>query len=88
MNWDYSLTDRAIKQLKKLDKTVQKRIFSFLDERVAKSNDPRQFGKELKGDLKGLWRYRVGGYRIVCQIKDDKLLLLVVRVNHRKDVYR
>ena len=87
MSWDYELTGRAIKQLKKLGKSEQKRIFKFLDERILDSKDPRKTGKALTGDYRGLWRYRVGDYRIVCELKDNKFMVLVVRIGHRKDIY-
>jgi mRNA interferase RelE/StbE len=76
-----------LKELKKLGHEVQREILTYLDERVAGEADPRRFGKGLKADLAGLWRYRVGDYRVLCQIKDKELLVLVVAVGHRKDIY-
>jgi len=76
-----------LKELKKLGRQAQRDIVAYLDERVAGDADPRRFGKGLRADLVGLWRYRVGDYRILCQIKDEQLLVLVVAVGHRKDVY-
>jgi mRNA interferase RelE/StbE len=76
-----------LKELKKLGHEVQREILAYLDERVAGKADPRRFGKGLKADLAGLWRYRVGDYRVLCQIKDKELLVLVVAVGHRKDIY-
>ena len=87
MNWVYRFDERALKELKKLGRQTQRDIIAYLDERVAGNADPRRFGKRLKGELFGLWRYRVGDYRILCQIKDGELLVLVVGVGHRKDVY-
>jgi mRNA interferase RelE/StbE len=87
MSWVYRFDDRALKELRKLGKQAQAGIISYLDERVAGDGDPRRFGKGLKSDLAGLWRYRVGDYRILCQIKDGELLVLVVAVGHRRDVY-
>ena len=86
MVWKIELTGSAEKELAKLDKPVAKRIIKFLRERV--SIDPRATGKALKGDHSGLWRYRVGDYRVICEIYDEKISLLVVRVGHRKEVYR
>ena len=88
MAWRIEFTGSARKQLKKLDKDEAGLVLSFLRERVAPLEDPRQFGKPLKGQFAELWRYRVGDYRIVCDIRDDEVLVLVVRVGHRKDVYR
>lgn len=87
MNWDYSFSARALKQLKKLDRETQHRIINWLDERVVDCQDPRQWGKALKGELAGLWRYRVGSYRVVCQLIDDEVVVLVLRLGHRKQVY-
>jgi mRNA interferase RelE/StbE len=87
VNWDYSFDERALKELKKLGRQAQSEIIAYLDERVAGDAEPRRFGKGLKADLAGLWRYRVGDYRILCQIKDRELLVLVVAVGHRKNVY-
>ncbi|HLW80144.1 MAG TPA: type II toxin-antitoxin system RelE/ParE family toxin [Terriglobia bacterium] len=74
--------------MKKLDQSVQRRVVQFLEERVAGKGDPRDFGKPMTGDKAGLWRYRVGAYRIVCRIQDHLLVVLVLRVAHRKHVYR
>ncbi len=87
MSWDYKITNRALKQLRKLGHEPSRRIFSFLDSRVAGSEDPRQFGKCLKGDLGEFWRFRVDDYRILCQLKDREFEVLVVRVGHRRDIY-
>ncbi len=74
MSWVYRFDARALKELRKLDKQAQRDIIDYLDERVAGDGNPRDFGKGLKADLAGLWRYRVGGYRILCQIRDGELL--------------
>jgi len=87
VNWVYRFDERALKELKKLGHPAQRDIITYLDARVAGGQDPRRFGKGLKADLAGLWRYRVGDYRIICQIKDGELLVLVVAVGHRKSIY-
>ena len=87
MSWIYKFDQRALKELKKLGKQAQQEIVAYLDERVVNEAAPRRFGKGLKADLVGLWRYRVGDFRILCQIVDGELLVLVVAVGHRKDVY-
>ena len=87
MSWDYSFTERALKELKKLDRTAQQRIIKWLDERIVDGEDPKLWGKELKGELTGLWRYRVGDYRIICQQQDGVFLVLVLRVGHRRNIY-
>lgn len=87
MPWAYSFDARAMAELQKLDHQAQKNIIGYLDKRIATKGDPRRFGKPLKADLAGLWRYWVRDYRILCQIKDDKLLILVISVGHRKNIY-
>ena len=87
MSWVYRFDARALKELLKLGKQAQSEIINYLDERVAGNGDPRRFGKGLRADLAGLWRYRVGDYQILCQIRDGELLILVVAVGHRRDIY-
>ena len=87
MSWVYRFDERALRELKKLDRQAQKDIIAYLDKRIAGRADPRRFGKGLRADLAGLWRYRVGAYRIICQIKDRELLVLVISVGHRKSIY-
>lgn len=74
------------KQLKKLDNSVKKRILDYMDE-VAKLENPRSRGKMLVGNLLGLWRYRVGAYRVLCKIIDNTMIICVVDIGHRKEVY-
>lgn len=66
---------------------MQRRILSYLEERIAQAENPRDFGEGLTSSFAGLWRYRVGDYRIVCRIEDDRLVVFVVRIGHRRDVY-
>ncbi|WP_026100974.1 type II toxin-antitoxin system RelE/ParE family toxin [Synechococcus sp. PCC 7336] len=88
MAWTIEYTDTAKKQLRKLDKQRARRILDYMDERVAEREDPRSTGKALTGALGGLWRYRVGDCRIICDIQDKALLVLVVRLGDRREVYR
>lgn len=88
MVWQIDLTESAAKQLSKMDKSEAKRITTFLRQRLAVMDDPRSTGKALTGPLGGLWRYRVGDYRIVCEIHDGALKVLVVKIGNRRDVYR
>ena len=87
MRWTYSFDERALKELKKLGRPAQREILKYLDERIATEEDPRRFGKALRGELAGLWRYRVGDYRMICSLKEGQMLVLVLRVGHRRDVY-
>jgi mRNA interferase RelE/StbE len=87
VKWVYRFDARALKELKKLGTQAQRDLISYLDDRVLGEGNPRKLGTPLKGNLTGLWRYRVGDYRILCQIKDSELLILVVAVGNRKDIY-
>ena len=87
MRWAYSFEERALKELKKLGAQAQREILAYLDERIATEEDPSRFGKALRGDLAGLWRYRVGDYRMICSLHEGELLVLVLKVGHRRDVY-
>ncbi len=86
--WQIEITRTAEKQIQKLDRAAQQSIVRFLRERVKTTENPRQWGKPLHGDKRRLWRYRVGDYRLICDIQDEKITILVLRVGHRKDVYR
>lgn len=88
MAWQVKIADSARKDIKKLDRKAQTDIVRFLRERVAEVDDPRQTGKALKGDMCDLWRYRMGDYRIICEIQDGVVTVLVLRARHRKEVYR
>ena len=83
---EYSATARS--QLRKLDKHMARRIVNYMSQRVAALENPRNMGKALTGPMGEFWRYRVGNYRVVCDIKDDVLRVLVVRVGSRDRVYR
>jgi mRNA interferase RelE/StbE len=78
----------AVRQLKKLNKSAQKRIIDFLNKKISGCNNPRYLGKALKGRLSGLWRYRIGDYRIICKIQDKEVLILVLNIKHRKNAYK
>ncbi|MCZ9892557.1 type II toxin-antitoxin system RelE/ParE family toxin [Brachyspira hyodysenteriae] len=81
-----SITRTAKKSLEKLDRNIQKRILDFLSYLETLEN-PRVKGKSLKGELKEYWRYRVGDYRILSKIIDNELIILVIDIGHRKDIY-
>ncbi len=80
------ISDEAYKQLVKLDKNIKKRILRYL-EQLEDMENPRAAGKALVGELKGLWRYRVGNYRIICIIKDHNLEIKAIKIGHRKNIY-
>jgi mRNA interferase RelE/StbE len=89
MAYGVELSAEVVRELGKLDQQQGKRILKFLHERVAKLEDPRSIGKALHGSRLGeFWKYRVGDYRLICKIEDDRLIVLVLRIGHRKEVYR
>jgi len=86
--WTVEFDTRAARELRALDHTTRRRILRFLRQRIAGDEDPRRLGRPLKGQSVPLWRYRVGDHRLVCSIEDDRLIVLVVRLGHRNEVYR
>ena len=89
MAWTIDYTETAKKQLRKLDQQTARRIVDFMDERIATQEDPRSIGKALTGPLLGAyWRYRVGDCRIICDIQDGVLCILVIEIANRREVYR
>jgi mRNA interferase RelE/StbE len=85
--WKIEWDSKALKEAKKLDRDARKKIIDYLENRVILSQNPYQYGKPLKGKLAGIWRYRVGDYRILCSIEDQNLIILVIAVGHRKNIY-
>lgn len=76
-----------MREVRKLEPQVQRSIIKYLRERICTDDDPRRFGKPLLADMSGLWRYRVGDYRIVCRIEDNEVVILVLAVGHRTKIY-
>ena len=87
MIWRIRFDVRAHKELKKIDRQIQGEILEYLDERIATNENPRRFGKPLTHDKKGLWRYRIRDYRVICQILDNELVVIALSIGHRKNVY-
>ena len=87
MAWTIEYDFRALKDLQKLDRPSQREILDYMEERVAKARDPRDFGKPLRSSNFGLWRYRVRDYRIICELQEKRLVVLVVAVGHRSTIY-
>lgn len=88
MAWLVEWDDEAVKELKALDTRAQRAIIRYMRDKITTEEDPRRFGDPLRKDLKGLWKYRIGSYRIICSIEDQKVVVLVVRVGHRRNVYK
>jgi len=87
MSFSVEYTDRFGKEFKKLDKFTQKMIKAWIQKHIEGCDDPRASGKALTADKRGPWRYRIGDYRLICEIQDDKLIILALRIGHRCEVY-
>ena len=89
MVWTIELTSTVVRQLERLDKPVARHILKFLQERVAHMENPRSIGQKLHGKTLGeFWKYRVGDYRVLTKIEDDRLVVLVIEIGHRREIYR
>ena len=86
--WKLYYSKRAQKQLRKLDPGVARILVQWLNRNVDGATDPRAKGRSLTGDLSEKWRYRVGDYRVLCEIRDEELIVLAVEIGHRRHVYR
>ena len=88
MGWTIRYLKSARKEAQKIDPQARERIREYVEQRVAKLDYPWQLGEPLKGQWASFWRYRVGDYRVICELRDQELVILVVRLGHQKDVYR
>ena len=89
MAWRVELADSAAKQLRKLDPQIAKRILTFLRDRIAPLDDPRSIGEALKGKEFGdFWKYRIGDWRIIADLDDGIMLITVIRIGNRREIYR
>lgn len=88
MVWSVSLRASAEKQLERLDKPVQRRIYDFLQTRIATAEDPRRIGKAGEGPLSEYWLYRIGDFRLICEVLDRRRLVDVLKIGNRREVYR
>ncbi len=88
MAWTVEFHPAARDELAALDRPVQRRIQRFIDERLLKAQDPRRFGQALTGARAGHWKYRVGDWRMIARVRDARLIIYIVRVGHRREVYR
>ena len=87
MQWKIDLSEKAKNELRHFDKPIRERIRNFID-RLEKLPDPRMKGEPLTGNLSDFWKYRVGDYRIICRIQDKELIILIVKLGHRREVYK
>lgn len=88
MKWKIEFDSRVVKDLKKISHESRERILKFLEDKIETEKDPRRIGEPLTGTMSGLWRYRVGDYRIITLIEDDRFIVLVIRIAHRKEAYK
>ena len=88
VNWTLEFARSALKDLRSIDRPTQQRIRTFLEERIATLQDPRSAGKPLKGERCEYWRYRIGNYRVICELQDERIVILVLRIGHRKAIYQ
>ena len=86
--YDIAFTDRFKKEFRGLDKYTQRMIRAWIEKNLRGCTDPRQHGKALTANRSGQWRYRIGDYRLICLIEDDKLVILALNVGHRREVYQ
>ncbi len=86
MAWKIEWDKKALKQLESLEATVRKKIHDYIKKLIA-NNNPRSFGKGLTGDKSGWWRYRIGNYRVICRLEDHRLVVVIIAVGHRKEIY-
>jgi len=87
MSYSLETTARFDKEFKKLDKYTQRMIKAWIDKNLDGCEDPRQHGKGLTANRNGQWRYRIGDYRLICRIEDDRLVILALNVGHRREIY-
>lgn len=87
MKYKIVFSERALKQLKKIDKHIASLIIGWLEKNIKGSENPRIHGKGLVENRSGQWRYRIGDYRVICEIQDDKVVVLVLEIGHRKEIY-
>jgi mRNA interferase RelE/StbE len=89
MGWMIEFEQKAMRDLEGLDAQDARRVLRFLQDRLASLDNPRTIGEALKGSrFAGMWKYRVGHQRIICEIQDEKITVLVVRIGHRREIYR
>lgn len=87
MSYSVETTSRFDKEFKKLDRYTQRMIKTWIEKNLEGCTDPRQHGKALTANHSGQWRYRIGDYRLICQIEDDRLVILALNIGHRREVY-
>lgn len=87
MTYQVVYTKKAIKSLSKIDQSQQKLILAWIEKNLVQTDDPKALGKSLKGNLKEYWRYRIGNYRILADIDNDEIKIIIFNIGHRRDIY-
>lgn len=87
MGWTIEYSSAALRHLKKVGRSTQMEILDYIDNRITRAANPRDFGKPLRHDKYGLWRYRVGDFRVICELDDNRLVVVVQAVGHRSTIY-
>lgn len=87
MKYSVETTARFDREFRKLDRYTQRMLKAWIDKNLVDCENPRQHGKSLSGNLSGRWRYRIGDYRLICQINDNQLIILAMSVGHRREIY-
>jgi mRNA interferase RelE/StbE len=85
--WIVEFSDEAERDFRKFSKETQRRILKYINTRIKPADDPRVYAKPLKRELAGFWSFRIGEYRLICHIEDDRLVVWIIRIGHRSDVY-
>lgn len=88
MRYQVEYSKSALKALKKLDRATARLILSWVEKNLSGSSDPRRHGKPLTGNLSGIWRYRIGDYRLLAKIEDDRLVVFMLEIGHRSQIYQ
>ncbi|HAH75108.1 MAG TPA: type II toxin-antitoxin system mRNA interferase toxin, RelE/StbE family [Kandleria vitulina] len=88
MRYRIETTERFDREFRKLDRYTQRMVKAWIDRNISETDNPRQHGKGLSANRRGQWRYRIGDYRLLCEIQDDRLVILALTIGHRREVYR
>ena len=88
MRYRIETTERFDREFRKLDSYTQRMVKAWIDRNISETDNPRQHGKGLSASRRGQWRYRIGDYRLLCEIQDDRLVILALTIGHRREVYR
>lgn len=88
MRYRIETTERFDREFRKLDRYTQRMVKAWIDRNISETENPRQHGKGLTSNRRGQWRYRIGDYRLLCEIQDDRLVILALTIGHRREVYR